>query len=68
MKEINLNELKIIYKRSISFLRANLCRPEFNQFRIDQNDRKFYVFKDCENFHKMFKYYLQNKKKYRPKG
>ena len=65
---IGLKELQQKYNKGNNYFRTILCRPEFNQFRVDQNDRKFYVFNDCENFHKMFKFYLQNTKKYRPKG
>lgn len=60
---ITINELCKKYNKSSNYFRILLCRPEFNQFRVDQNDRKFYVFKDCENFHKMLKFIMNLKTK-----
>lgn len=55
---ITLKELSKKYGFSEGYFRTLLCRPEFNQFRID----KFFIFDNSGNFHKMLKYIIKIKK------
>ena len=52
---ITLKEISKKYGFSEGHFRTLLCRPEFNQFRID----KFFIFDNSGNFHKMLKYIIK---------
>jgi len=59
---IGLKELQEKYNKGSNYFRTLLCRPEFNQFRID-NNQKFFVMDDSNNFHKMLKHVIGIKSK-----
>lgn len=61
-KEITIKELSIKYKKSTTYFRAILCRPEFNQFNISSGIAKF-IFDNSINFHKMLVFFMEKKYK-----
>ena len=62
MKSIDIKQLAEKYHKSTTYFRAILCRPEFNQFNISKEIRKF-IFKDETNFHKMLIFFMEKKYK-----
>lgn len=64
MKEITIKQLSLKYNKSISYFNTILCRPEFNQFIIKYRCKKGggKAFNDCNNFHKMLKFFIDRKK------
>lgn len=52
---ITLKELCKKYKKSVTYFRTILCRPEFNQFRVG----KKYLFNDDPNLHSMIKFTIK---------
>ena len=62
MKNIDIKQLAERYHKSTTYFRSILCRPEFNQFNISKEMRKF-IFKDEPNFHKMLIFFMEKKYK-----
>ena len=57
---ITLKELQQKYNKGSNYFRTLLCRPEFNQFRLEKH---FFVFDNSDNFHKMLKFIINLKSK-----
>ena len=59
-EKLTTNSLSKIHGKSNSFMNMILCRPEFNQFRIDMDDN-YFKFKNDVNLHKMIRFIIKQK-------
>ena len=59
--KLTTSSLAKIHAKSNSFMNMILCRPEFNQFRVDMNDN-YFKFRDDINLHRMIRFIIKQKK------
>lgn len=56
-KTIGFKKVCSLYGKSVNFVRTNLCRPEFNKYRLANNE-----FKECYGLIKEFENVLAMKR------
>lgn len=60
MNYVGVSKLAKIHGKSESFMNMILCRPEFGQYRKDNNEG-YFKFKDDINLHKQIRFIIKQK-------